>query len=158
MPNNDRPIHGCFNSFSFKCCFSHLEYSQNSVTLYFFSTVFHTYHTFVFNLAVSVLVILYVPCLHNLDAGYFVNIVSWRYNHMEIKLIETTCFRGHFMKLVITDNLSFTDYYHGNSPSQPIKIKNVTVPVSEWQFVSDDKFHEIPPRCRKFHFFLFCIV
>ena len=22
---------------------------------------------------------------------------------------------GHFMKLAITDNLSFTDYYHGNS-------------------------------------------
>ena len=25
---------------------------------------------------------------------------------------------GHFMKLVITDNLSFTDYYHGNSQWQ----------------------------------------
>ena len=25
-------------------------------------------------------------------------------------------------------------------------VKNVTVLVSEWQIVSDDKFHEMPPR------------
>ena len=51
---------------------------------------------------------------------------------------------GHFMKLV---NLSFTDYYHGNSQWQCFianQIKNVTVLLSEWQIVSDDKFHEMP--------------
>ena len=32
-----------------------------------------------------------------------------------------------------------------DSASKPIKIKNVTALVSEWQIVSDDKFHEMLP-------------
>ena len=62
---------------------------------------------------------------------------------------------GHFMKLVITDSLSFTDYYHGNSQWQCfIANQNVTVLVSEWQIVSDDKFHEMPPRKGAFRYLI----
>ena len=53
------------------------------------------------------------------------------------------------MKFVITDNLSFTDLPWQQSvifsASKSMKIKNVTVLVSELQIVSDDKFHETPP-------------
>ena len=33
-----------------------------------------------------------------------------------------------------------------DSASYPIKIKNVTLFVSEWQVVIDDKFYEMGPR------------
>ena len=63
---------------------------------------------------------------------------------------------GHFMKLVITDNLSFTDYYHGNSQWQCfIANQNLECHCQchHWQIVSDDKFHEVPPKSRV----LFCM-
>ena len=30
---------------------------------------------------------------------------------------------AHFIEVVINDNLSFTEYYHGNSASKPIKSR-----------------------------------
>ena len=46
---------------------------------------------------------------------------------------------GHFMKLVITDNLSFTDYYHGNNQWQCfIANQNQECHL----YTCDDKFRE----------------
>ena len=49
------------------------------------------------------------------------------------------------MKLVISDNLSFNDYYYGNSASYQIKIKNVTLKSTYEcdQFVTDGRFRPI---------------
>ena len=38
-----------------------------------------------------------------------------------------------------------TTYYHGNSASKRIKIKNITFLVIKWQIVIGDKFYEIGP-------------
>ena len=41
------------------------------------------------------------------------------------------------------DNLPFNDNYHGNIASQPIKGKDFTLLIIEWQVVTDDKFYEM---------------
>ena len=53
------------------------------------------------------------------------------------------------MKLVITDNLSFTDKYRTFLILIGYEALSLTVAmviVGELQIVSDDRFHEMPPR------------
>ena len=45
----------------------------------------------------------------------FACLLNLLYLHSAKLCMERNRHGGHFMKLVITNNLSFTDYYHGNS-------------------------------------------
>ena len=68
-------------------------------------------------------------CSH-LERSQFTSSAHWHITHCPWRWhsisgirnqLSTTLFpvfRGHVMKLIITDNLSFTDYYHGNSQWQ----------------------------------------